>query len=119
MFFVFRDSYVLCIYVMNVLRTGMNMSISYIRIWLCNSACFVCIVSGRCNQSFSAFLMKSSCRCIVAMFIAGRFSSSFFSSHVQSIYVISGMEGLMHHHESSCSLINLFKFFFRPLEEWT
>ena len=37
MFFVFRDSYVLCIYVtniMNVLRTGMNMSISRIHIWL-------------------------------------------------------------------------------------
>ena len=38
MFFVFRDSYVLCIYIytniMNVLRTGMNMSISRLRIWL-------------------------------------------------------------------------------------
>ena len=36
-FFVFWDSYVLCIYVMNimnVLRTGMNMSISRIHIWL-------------------------------------------------------------------------------------
>ena len=36
-FFEFRDSYVLCIYVtniMNVLRTGMNMSISRIHIWL-------------------------------------------------------------------------------------
>ena len=36
-FFEFRDSYVLCIYVMNimnVLHTGMNMSISRIRIWL-------------------------------------------------------------------------------------
>ena len=34
---MFRDSYVLCIYVtniMNVLRIGMNMSISRIRIWL-------------------------------------------------------------------------------------
>ena len=38
--FVFRDSYVLCIYVtniMNVLCTGMNMSISRISVsWVCN-----------------------------------------------------------------------------------
>ena len=38
-FFVFRDSYVLCIYVRYghyFLRTGLNMSISHIHIWLCN-----------------------------------------------------------------------------------
>ena len=38
MFFVFQDSYVIymCVMdIMNVLRTGMNMSISRIHIWLC------------------------------------------------------------------------------------
>ena len=37
-FFVFRDSYVLCclyMNIMNVLRTGMGMSISHIHVWLC------------------------------------------------------------------------------------
>ena len=40
--FVFRDSYVIYIYIymwvmdiMNVLRTGINMSISHIQVWLC------------------------------------------------------------------------------------
>ncbi len=40
MFFVFRDSSVIymCVMdIMNVLRTGMNMSISHIHVWLCNN----------------------------------------------------------------------------------
>ena len=39
-FFVFQDSYVIymCVMdIMNVLRTGMNVSISRIHIWLCNT----------------------------------------------------------------------------------
>ena len=53
-FFVFRDSYVLCIYVtniMNVLRTGMNMPISRIYIWLWYIARLVSKLS-RCNKQF-------------------------------------------------------------------
>ena len=36
-FFVFRDSYVIYIWVMNVLCTSMNMSISHNHVWLCNN----------------------------------------------------------------------------------
>ena len=35
-FFVFRDSYMSVMDIMNVLCTGMNMSISHIPVWLCN-----------------------------------------------------------------------------------
>ena len=46
-FFVFRDSYVIymCVMdIMDVLRTGMNMSISCIHIWLCVSG-FLCYLN--------------------------------------------------------------------------
>ena len=60
--------------------------------------------------------MQSLYRCIGAIFIAGESSFSFISQHVQSVYLISGISGLMHLHEFSCSLVHLFKFFLRPLK---
>ena len=49
-FFVFRDSYVtyMCVmYIMNVLRTGMNMFISHIQVWLCYHITWI-----NCNFTF-------------------------------------------------------------------
>ena len=79
------------------------------------------IVSGGGNQCSSALfyvVVLLFYRCIDVIFNAGK-SFSFFSSHIQSVYVISAMLSLMHRHEFSCSLAHSFKFFPRPLQEWS
>ena len=58
-------------------------------------ACIVCIVPGGWNQSSSALffyvVLESFYRFIVAILNAGKSSSSFFSWHIQSVYVIHGI----------------------------
>ena len=83
-------------------------------------ACNVWIVSGDCNQSSSALfyvVVKSLYRSIDAILNVGKSSSSFFSWHMPSVYVISGMKGLMYCDEFSCSLVHLLRFFFGPFQE--
>ena len=47
------------------------------------------------------------------MFNVGESSSSYFSWHIQPVYAISGMKGLMNQQEFSCSLVHFLKFFFK------
>ena len=94
--------------------------ISLVCCWKCSYICFsshfcllvivlVCVVSGRCHQSFFAFfylVFDSSYRCINAIFNVGESSSSFFSWHIFFLSISSlGCKSLMHRHEFSCSLI--------------
>ena len=83
-----------------------------------SDACIVCIISGGCNQSSSAFftiVFESLYRCIDVIFSAGESSASFFSWNIQPVYFISELEVLMH--EFSCSLLYSFKFFPSLLQE--
>ena len=58
----------------------------------------VCIISIRCNQSFSVFfnvVLESLYRCIDVIFTVGGSSSPFFSCDIESVFVISGMYSLI------------------------
>ena len=82
----------------------------------------VCIDFGRSNQSSSAFfhvVFESLYWCIDAIFNPGKSPSSFFSWHIQSVYVICGIYSPMHRYEFSCSLVHLFQFLPCPLQEWS
>ena len=57
-------------------------------------------------------VFESSYQCIDVIFNAGESSSSFFSWHIESVYIISGMKEPVH--RFSGSLIHLLKFFPRP-----
>ena len=75
-----------------------------------------------CLFFWSAFLnvvFESLYRCIDTIFNAGVSSSSFFSWHIQSIHVISWIQGPMHRHKFSCFLVHLFTFFPHPFQEWS
>ena len=70
--------------------------------------CVVSIVSGGCNQSsFTLFyvVFESLYRCVNAVFNAVKSPSSLFPWHIESVNVISGMQGLMHGYKFSYSLI--------------
>ena len=73
------------------------------------NACVVCSVSGCYSQSSWAFFdgnFVSLTRCINAIFNVGVSFSSFFSWHILSVYVISGL----YHDELSWCLVHLLKF---------
>ena len=53
--------------------------------------------------------------CFRRIFNAAGSSSSFYSWQIKSVYVISRVQGLVHHHQLSCLLIRLFGFFLCPL----
>ena len=79
--------------------------------YLCSvNACFVCIVP--CNQSSVARFIQFSSRCIDASMLFWMLASPFPSWHIQSVYIIIWMLGLMHTHVFSCYLIHFLKFCF-------
>ena len=68
------------------------------------------------SLSFSAFLNATFdflYGCIDAIFSADKSFSFFFSLHIQSVFVISGM----HRHSFSCSPVHYFKFLPRPFPD--
>ena len=78
-------------------------------------------MSDGCNQysfALAYVVFESFYRSINAILNSGKSPNSFFSSYKQSVCVASGMHGLMHSHEFSRFLFNLFKFFSGQLQEW-
>ena len=84
--------------------------------------CLVCIVSERCYQSSAAIFFYVAFESVPIHWRYLRWLQihpSFFSWHIQSVYVISEMEALIYRHDFSCYLVSLFKFFPRSLQEWS
>ena len=76
---------------------------------------FVLFLGARIRLVWSFYVVfESTYWCIHAIFNAGDSSSS-FSWYIESVFVISGMLGLMHRYYLSCSLVHSLKFFPRPL----
>ena len=84
--------------------------------------CVVSYVFRYCNSSFFApfnIFYESSYRCPDAIFNVVESSSSAFSRHIKSVYVIFRMYVLVNRYYLSCPLDYLLTFFLLPFQEWS